>query len=65
MVQYHVAGVLIAIGVVLWMITMLVNRAQGFRPGGSRTWRRSAARGLWTTINPGSAMLLDAARSAG
>jgi amino acid transporter len=31
-VQYHVAGVLIAIGVVLWVITMLVNRAQGVRP---------------------------------
>jgi amino acid transporter len=32
MVQYNVAGVLIAIGVVLWVITMLVNRAQGVRP---------------------------------
>jgi amino acid transporter len=32
MVQYRVAGVLIAIGVVLWVITMLINRAQGVRP---------------------------------
>lgn len=32
MVQYRVAGVLIAIGVVLWVVTMLVNRAQGVRP---------------------------------
>jgi basic amino acid/polyamine antiporter, APA family len=32
MVQYRVAGVLIAIGIVLWVITMLVNRAQGVRP---------------------------------
>ena len=32
MVQYNVAGVLIAIGVVLWVITMLVSRAQGVRP---------------------------------
>jgi APA family basic amino acid/polyamine antiporter len=32
MVQYHVAGILIAIGVVLWVITMLINRAQGVRP---------------------------------
>jgi basic amino acid/polyamine antiporter, APA family len=32
MVQYRVAGVLIAIGVVLWVITMLVNRAQGVKP---------------------------------
>jgi amino acid transporter len=31
-VQYRVAGVLIAIGVVLWIITMLVNRAQGVSP---------------------------------
>ena len=33
MVQYRVAGVLIAIGVVLWVVTMLVNRAQGVKPG--------------------------------
>src|SRR5688572_25999134 len=33
MVQYNVAGVLIAIGIGLWVITMLVNRAQGVRPG--------------------------------
>jgi basic amino acid/polyamine antiporter, APA family len=32
MVQYNVAGVLLAIGVVLWVITMLVNRAQGVKP---------------------------------
>ena len=32
MVQYRVAGVLIAIGVVLWVVTMLVNRAQGVKP---------------------------------
>ncbi|AMA57980.1 APC family permease [Bradyrhizobium sp. CCGE-LA001] len=32
MVQYRVAGVLIAIGVVLWVITTVVNRAQGVRP---------------------------------
>ncbi|HKY85984.1 MAG TPA: APC family permease [Pseudorhodoplanes sp.] len=31
MVQYNVAGVLIAIGIVLWVITMLVNRAQGVK----------------------------------
>jgi APA family basic amino acid/polyamine antiporter len=31
-VQYHVAGVLIAIGIGLWVITMLVNRAQGVKP---------------------------------
>ncbi len=31
-VQYRVAGVLIAIGVVLWVVTMLVNRAQGVKP---------------------------------
>jgi hypothetical protein len=30
-VQYRVAGVLIAIGVVLWVVTMLVNRAQGVK----------------------------------
>jgi len=32
MVQYRVAGVLIAIGVVLWVITMLVNRSLGVKP---------------------------------
>jgi APA family basic amino acid/polyamine antiporter len=31
-VQYQVAGVLIAIGVALWVVTMLVNRAQGVNP---------------------------------
>jgi len=31
-VQYNIAGVLIAIGIVLWVITMLVNRAQGVKP---------------------------------
>jgi basic amino acid/polyamine antiporter, APA family len=32
MVQYRVAGVLIAIGIVLWVITMLVNRSLGVKP---------------------------------
>ena len=32
MVQYRVAGVLVAIGVVLWVITMLVNRSLGVKP---------------------------------
>jgi APA family basic amino acid/polyamine antiporter len=32
MVQYRVAGVLIAIGIVLWVITMLVNRSMGVKP---------------------------------
>ncbi len=32
MVQYNVAGVLIAIGVVLWVVTMLVNRSLGVKP---------------------------------
>jgi len=31
-VQYRVAGVLIAIGIVLWVITMLVNRSLGVKP---------------------------------
>ncbi|MEP9377577.1 APC family permease [Aquabacter sp. CN5-332] len=31
-VQYRVAGVLLAIGLVLWIITALVNRAAGVRP---------------------------------
>src|SRR5262245_18242180 len=33
MVQYRVAGVLIAIGIVLWVVTMLVNRKLGVEPG--------------------------------
>ena len=32
MVQYRVSGVLIAIGIVLWVITMLVNRSLGVKP---------------------------------
>jgi basic amino acid/polyamine antiporter, APA family len=32
MVQYRVAGVLLAIGVVLWVVTMLVNRSLGVKP---------------------------------
>lgn len=31
-VQYRIAGVLIGIGIVLWFITVLVNRATGVRP---------------------------------
>jgi APA family basic amino acid/polyamine antiporter len=31
-VQYKIAGILIGIGVVLWVITVLINRAQGVKP---------------------------------
>ena len=31
-VQYRIAGVLLAIGVVLWIVTVLVNRATGLTP---------------------------------
>ena len=31
-VQYRIAGVLIGIGVVLWVVTILVNRATGVKP---------------------------------
>jgi basic amino acid/polyamine antiporter, APA family len=31
-VQYNIAGILIAIGVVLWVVTVLVNRATGLKP---------------------------------
>jgi APA family basic amino acid/polyamine antiporter len=30
--QYKVAGVLIGIGIVLWVVTVLINRATGLRP---------------------------------
>jgi APA family basic amino acid/polyamine antiporter len=32
-VQYRVAGILLAIGVVLWVVTVLVNRATGVKAG--------------------------------
>ena len=32
-VQYKIAGVLIGIGVALWIVTVLVNRATGLQPG--------------------------------
>ena len=32
MVQYQIAGVLIAIGIALWVVTMLVNRSLGVKP---------------------------------
>jgi APA family basic amino acid/polyamine antiporter len=32
-VQYTIAGILIAIGVALWVVTLLVNRATGLKPG--------------------------------
>jgi APA family basic amino acid/polyamine antiporter len=32
MVQYRIAGVLLAIGVVLWLVTVWVNRATGLKP---------------------------------
>ena len=31
-VQYRIAGILIGIGVVLWVVTVLVNRATGLKP---------------------------------
>ena len=31
-VQYKIAGILIGIGVVLWFVTVMVNRATGARP---------------------------------
>ena len=31
-VQYRIAGILLAIGVVLWVVTVLVNRATGVKP---------------------------------
>ena len=31
-VQYKIAGVLLGIGVVLWGVTVLVNRATGLKP---------------------------------
>lgn len=31
-VQYQIAGALLAIGVVLWLVTILINRATGIRP---------------------------------
>jgi basic amino acid/polyamine antiporter, APA family len=31
-IQYKIAGILIGIGVVLWVITVLINRAQGVTP---------------------------------
>lgn len=31
-VQYKIAGILIGIGIVLWLITVMVNRATGVRP---------------------------------
>ena len=32
-IQYFIAGILIAIGIVLWFVTVAVNRAAGVRPG--------------------------------
>jgi len=31
-VQYKIAGILLGIGVVLWVVTVLVNRATGLKP---------------------------------
>ena len=31
-VQYRIAGVLLGIGLVLWVVTVLVNRATGVKP---------------------------------
>ena len=32
-VQYRIAGILLGIGVVLWVVTVLINRAIGLKPG--------------------------------
>jgi amino acid transporter len=34
--QYRIAGILIAIGVVLWIVTVLINRATGVKPAEPR-----------------------------
>ena len=31
-IQYKIAGVLIGIGIVLWVVTVLINRATGVKP---------------------------------
>jgi hypothetical protein len=31
-VQYKIAGVLIGIGIVLWVVTLAINRATGMKP---------------------------------
>ena len=31
-VQYKIAGILIGIGVVLWVVTVFINRATGVKP---------------------------------
>lgn len=36
MVQYEIAGVLIGIGVLLWLVTVMINRASGVQPGHPR-----------------------------
>jgi hypothetical protein len=33
-VQYAIAGILLAIGVVLWVVTVMVMRSQGLKPSG-------------------------------
>ena len=44
-VQYRIAGVLLGIGVVLWFVTVLVNRATGVKP-------RSRRRNIWAAAGP-------------
>ena len=38
-VQYHVAGVLLAVGVVLWFVTIMVNRSTGVGRRAEPTWK--------------------------
>ncbi len=34
-VQYRIAGILLGIGVVLWLVTVMVMRSQGLKPSGA------------------------------
>ena len=52
-VQYHVAGVLLAIGVGLWFVTVMFNRATGVKQR-SRMWKPSVAAGRSTNSAAGA-----------
>ena len=46
-IQYRIGGVLLAVGIVLWFVTVMINRSIGvvsFRFRSSQTWLRKMIR---------------------
>jgi APA family basic amino acid/polyamine antiporter len=61
-VQYRVAGVLIGIGIVLWLVTVVANRRHGSEDAGTRS--RRCASGRASELSSGKSLARPAASAS-